>query len=149
MKIQVLRPKHTPFGIIREAFPITTVFVTDDEGRVHVNPVITETDKDCVIFEYYDEDLIGTAVTIATMTPEEALRIAKRNYYTIIIDNQLFEWWKGNRRQMPQWCAGFTKKRGHRTHLVPASMEDCLALVAKTKKIVYWTNSRRCDIIAA
>ena len=149
MTIKMYHPKHTGFGIFHEEFALTTVFVTDDEGRVHVNPEIIEADEDCVVIEYWGEEVMGTAVTMATMTHEEALTIAKRNHYRVVINRQTFEWYEGNRRQMAQWCAGFVKRRGSRMHLIPISMNDSLALIERTKKIVYWTNSRRCEIVAA
>ena len=149
MTVKMYQPKHTGFGVFHEEFALTTVFVTDDRGRVHVNPEIIEADEDCVVIEHYDEEVMGTAVMLATMTPAEALTIAKRNHYRVVINHQTFEWYEGNRKQMPQWCAGFMKRRGARMHLVPITMDDCLALVEKSKKIVYWTNSRRCEIIAA
>ena len=149
MTVKMYQPKHTGFGIFHEPFALTTIFVTDDNGRVHVNPEIIEADGDCVVIEYYGEEVMGTAITMCTMTHEEALAIAKRNHYRVVINLQTFEWYEGNRRHAPEWCAGFVKRRGSRMHLVPITMDDCLALVGRTKKIVYWTNSRRCEIIAA
>ena len=149
MKITLSKYVHTLYGTTLEEYSPATVFVTDDRGRVHVNPEIIEADDDCVVFEYYGEEVMGTAVALATMTPEEALRIAMKLKLRAIIGKQEFAWWPGNRRHSGQWCAGFRKKRGTRTHLVPASFDDCLELIEGTKKIVYWTNSRRCDIVAA
>ena len=85
MTVKMYHPKHTGFGIFHEEFALTTVFVTDDDGRVHVNPVIIEADGDCVVIEYWGEEVMGTAVTMATMTPAEALAIAKRNHYLSLI----------------------------------------------------------------
>ena len=95
------------------------------------------------------EERVGTAVALATLTPEEALRIAKRNNYTAEINGRRFEWWPGNRREMPQWCAGYVKRRGSRIHLIPVNDEQAMGLINGTHKISYWTNSNRCEIVAA
>jgi len=155
MKIKLYKGTRTPFGISLTELPPTTVFVTDDEGVVHQDPEILEQDGDCVVIKYdwnprgQPEERVGTAVALATLTPEEALRIAKRNHYVADINGSRFEWYEGSRRQIPQWCAGFVKKRGHRMHLVPVTNEQALEIVNKIKKIVYWTNSRRCEIVVA
>ena len=146
MKIEIYNTHNGNFPV---KFSPSTIFVTDDEGRIHVDPEIIEADGDCVVFEWNGEELMGTAVAMIFMTPEEALRIAKRMHYRAVIDNRIFEWSQMSRRRMGQWCTGFVKRGGSRTWLLPVSDEDALALVNKTKKLVYWTNSRRAEIIAA
>ena len=119
MKIKFYKPYKTPAGVFLADLPPTTVFVTDEEGVVHQDPEILEQDDDCVVIKYdwnlagEPEERMGTAIAIAMMTSEEALRIAKRIRYTVEINGRRFEWWPGNRREMPQWCAGFRKKRGN------------------------------------
>ena len=155
MEIKLYKPDNTPFGRLLKELPLLTVFVTDDEGVVHINPKILEQDGECVVIEYdwnpagEPEERIGTAVTIATMTAEEALRIAKRARLVAQINGRRFEWWAGNRKRLPQWCAGFVKRRGSRTHLIPVTDDQALGLVHGTHKITYWTNSNRCEIVAA
>ena len=155
MKIKFYKPYKTPAGVFLADLPPTTVFVTDDEGVVHQDPEILEQDGDCVVIKYdwnpagEPEERMGTAIAIAMMTPEEALRIAKRIRYTVEINGRRFEWWPGNRREAPQWCAGFRKKRGTRTHLIPVNEEQAIGLIHGTHKISYWTNSNRCEITAA
>ena len=142
------------FGYFYEELAATTVFVLTDDNEVYVNPEILEEDDEIVVFKssnFYGSDIeqMGTAVTLATCTPAEALKIAKAKGYRVVIENRLFEWSRGTRRNPTRWCAGFVKNRGSRVHLIPASMDDCVALVEGTKKITYWTNSRRCEIVAA
>jgi len=155
MKIKLYKGIRTPFGISLTELPPTTVFVTDEEGVVHQDPEILEQDGDCVVIKYdlslpgEPEERMGTAVALATLTPEEALRIAKRNNYTAEINGRRFEWWPGNRREMPQWCAGYVKRRGSRIHLIPVNDEQAMGLINGTHKISYWTNSNRCEISAA
>jgi len=156
MKIKLYKEVQTPYGsTLLDPLSPTTVFVTDDEGVVHQNPEILEQDGDCVVIKYdwnpagEPEERMGTAVALATLTPAEALRIAKRNRLVAEINGRRFEWWNGNRRQMPQWCAGFVKRRGSRIHLIPVSDDQALGLIHGTHKISYWTNSHRCEITAA
>ena len=155
MEIKLYKQVETPFGTHHEELPPTTVFVTDEEGVVHQNPEILEQDGDCVVIKYdwnpvgEPEERMGTAVALATLTPIEALRIAKRNRLVARINGKHFEWWSGNRRKMPQWCAGYRKKRGTRTHLIPVTDEQALGLIHGTHKISYWTYTNRCEITAA
>ena len=155
MEIKLYKQVETPFGTHHEELPPTTVFVTDEEGVVHQNPEILEQDGDCVVIKYdwnpvgEPEERMGTAVALATLTPVEALRIAKRSQLIARINGQLFEWWPGNRREMAQWCAGYRKKRGTRTHLIPVTDEQALGLIHGTHKISYWTYTNRCEITAA
>jgi hypothetical protein len=155
MKIKFYKQYKTLAGVFLADLPTTTVFVTDDQGVVHQDPEILEQDGDCVVIKYdwnpagEPEERMGTAIAVAMMTPEEALRIAKRKRYTVDINGRRFEWWPGNRREMPQWCAGYVKRRGSRTHLIPVNDEQALGLINGTHKISYWTNSNRCEITAA
>mgnify|MGYP003661300525 CR=1 FL=1 len=151
MKIKLYKEVRTPFGTSLEELPLTTVFVTDDEGVVHQDPEILEQDGGCVVYNTSGEpeERMGTAVALATLTPVEALRIAKRNRLVANINEKRFEWWHGNRRERPQWCTGFVKRRGSRIHLIPVNEEQALGLIHGTHKISYWTNSHRCEITAA
>jgi len=155
MKIKLYKTVKTPFGTHLEELPPTTVFVTDEEGVIHRNPEILEQDGDCVVIKYdwnpcgEPEERMGTAVALATLKPFEALRIAKRKHLVADIDGRRFEWWPGNRRELPKWCAGYRKKRGTRTHLIPVDEQQALGLIFGTHKISYWTNSNRCEITKA
>ena len=155
MEIKLYKQVETPFGTHHEELPPTTVFVTDEEGVVHQNPEILGQDGDCVVIKYdwnpvgEPEERMGTAVALATLTPIEALRIAKRNRLVARINGKHFEWWPGNRRELPQWCTGYQKKRGTRTHLIPVTDEQALGLIHGTHKISYWTYTNRCEITAA
>ena len=79
MQIKLYKKQEHIFGTSLVELPLLTVFVTDDEGVVHQNPEILEQDGDCVVIKYdwnpagEPEERMGTAVTIATMTAEEAL----------------------------------------------------------------------------
>ena len=155
MQIKLYKQVKTPFGTQHEELPPTTVFVTDEEGVIHRNPEILEQDGDCVVIKYdwnpcgEPEERMGTAVALATLKPFEALRIAKRMKLVARINDRHFEWWPGNRRELPQWCAGYQKKRGTRTHLIPVDEQQALGLIFGTHKISYWTNSNRCEITKA
>ena len=152
MKIRMFHLKPGPFGPTRAEYAPTTVFVTTDSGAVHVNPTIIENDDECVVFiDTAGEEAMGTAVTLATMTPAEALYIARRSLErSLVMGGCSFEWSRGTRRNPPTWCVGFQKQRGHRTHLLPCSdMDTCLDIAEGRKTIRYWTNSRRCEIVAA
>ena len=119
---------------------------------IYVNPEIIESDDDCVVFrDNGGNERMGTAVTMATMTLEEALFIARRGYSRILRINGLsFEWSAPSRRTPSAWCVGFRKQRGTRTHLLKVeSMEQALELAQGTKTIRYWTNSKRAHIVAA
>ena len=143
---------RTPFGYTHEELAPTTVFVTGDNDMIYVNPEIIESDDDCVVFlDNRGNECMGTAVTMATMTLEEALYIARRGYGRILKVNGLsFEWSAPTRRSPSEWCVGFRKQRGTRTHLLKLeSMEQALELAQGTKTIRYWTNSRRASIVAA
>ena len=143
---------RTPFGYTHEELAPTTVFVTDDNYMVYVNPEIIESDDDCVVFlDNHGNERMGTAFTMATMTLEEALFISRRGYSRILRVNGLsFEWSAPTRKQCSEWCVGFRKQRGTRTHLLKLeSMEQALELAQGTKTIRYWTNSRRASIVAA
>ena len=154
MTISLATPTLTPYGQFLEEYAPTTVFVTDDNGRWYINPTIHEEDGDCVVFEHSGEDwsygeMIGRAVALATLTPTEALEIARQHRLHLTYNNRYFCYSAPTRKHMSEWCAGFRKKRGTRTHLIPVTFEQSLELIAGTKKITYWTNSRRCDIVAA
>ena len=154
MTISLATPTLTPFGQFLEEYAPTTVFVTDDNGRWYINPTIHEEDGDCVVFEHSGEDwsygeMIGRAVALATLTPTEALEIARQHRLHLTYNGRYFCYSTPTRRRFSEWCAGFRKKRGTRTHLIPVTFEQSLELIAGTKKITYWTNSRRCDIVAA
>ena len=143
---------HTPFGYAHEEFAPTTVFVTCDSDMIYVNPEIIESDDDCVVFlDNGGNERMGTAVTMATMTLEEALVISRRGRSRILRVNGLsFEWSAPTRRTHSTWCVGFRKQRGTRTHLLKLeSMKQALELAQGTKTIRYWTNSRRASIVAA
>ena len=153
-------PTLTPFGLFNEALPPTTVFVQDEDGRWHMDATITDQDGDCVVFEIsggiYGRDgdhwcceMMGRAVALACLTPSEALEIARQHRLHLTYNNRYFCYSAATRRSFSEWCAGFRKKRGTRTHLIPVTFEQSLELIAGTKKISYWTNSRRCEIVPA
>ena len=145
----------TPFGVEwPEALPPTTVFATDDNGRWWINPIIHEEDGDCVVFESSGDgwstgELIGRAVALACLTPEEAVEIARQHRLHLTYNNRYFCYSKATRRSFSEWCAGFRKKRGTRIHLNPGTVEQSLGLIAGTKRITYWTNSRQAQVVAA
>ena len=158
--ISLAKLKSHAFGAFLEDLPLTTVFVNDDDGRWHINPTILDEDEDCVVFELkgglygrlpssVTVELMGRAVALATLTPQEALEIARQHRLHLTYNNRYFCWSQPTRRSSSEWCAGFRKRRGSRTHLIPVSFEQSLDLIAGTKKITYWTNSRRCEIVAA
>lgn len=151
--ISLAKIKHHAFGAFLEDLPLTTVFAKGDNDRWYINPLILEEDGDCVVFEstsFYDnEEQIGRAVALATLTPTEALEIARQHRLHLTYNNRYFCWSQPTRRSSSEWCAGFRKRRGSRTHLIPVTLEQSLDLIAGTKKITYWTNSRRCEIVAA
>ena len=74
----------------------------------------------------------------------EAFEVAKLYGHSVTIDGR----WFGTDRS-GSLCAGFTKKRGTRIWLLPVSLEEAQGLVNGSKKITYWTNSRRAEIKAA
>ena len=151
MTIKMFEYKSTPFGLVREVFPPTTVFVTDDVGLVYINPTIIEEDGETVIFkDNTGNERMGTAVTAATVTPKEALYLARRSLNRGVQINGLsFEWSAPKRNQAPAWCVGFRKQRGTRTHLINVDcMDTCLDLAEDRKTIQYWTRSRRVEIVS-
>lgn len=152
--ISLAKLAHNMFGTHLEPLALTTVFATDDNGRWWINPEIIEEDADCVIFKASGtcenpEEQIGRAVALATLTPIEALEIARQHRLHLTYNNRYFCYSQATRHSFSEWCAGFRKQRGTRTHLIPVSFEQSLELIAGTKKITYWTNSRRCEIVAA
>ena len=158
MKIKLSTPTLTPFGEFLEDLPLTTVFATDERGRWYINPIIHEEDGDCVVFEatggpedarWSYGEMIGRAVALATLTPQEALEIARQHRLHLTYNNRYFCWSAPNRRSDSEWCAGFRKKRGTRTHLIPVTNEQALGLIHGTHKISYWTYTNRCEITAA
>ena len=152
-KITLHYYERTPFGLMKHAYEPTTVFVTDDVGLVYENPTIIDADGECVIFvDNCGEERMGTAVTAATVTAKEALRIARRSLNRAVsFSNGLtFEWSAGTKRSAPRWCVGFRKQRGTRTHLLLCEdMDTCLDLAEDRKTIRYWTRSRRAEIVSA
>lgn len=158
MKISLATPTLTIAGLVLEELAPTTVFTCGDNGRWYIDPIIHEADDDCVVFEktggteehgWSYGEMIGRAVTLATLTAAEALEIARQHRLHLTCNGRHFCWSAPTRKHDSVWCAGFRKKRGTRTHLVPATFEQSLELIAGTKKITYWTNSRRCEIVAA
>ena len=158
MTISLATPTLTPFGYNLEQYAPTTVFVADDTGRWWINPIIHDQDGDCVVFEYVDgpEDArwstgeqLGRAVALACLTPQEAVEIARQHRLHLTYNNRYFCYSEPTRKRMSEWCAGFRKRRGTRTHLVPASVEQSVKLIEGTLRITYWTNSNRCDFVAA
>lgn len=154
MTISLATPALTIYGQILEEFAPTTVFAVDDNGRWYIDPIIHEEDGDCVVFEKTGDgwtygEMIGRAVALATLTPTEAIQIARQHRLHLTCNNRYFCWSAPTRRRDSEWCAGFRKKRGSRTHLIPVTVDQSLELIAGTKKITYWTNSRRCEIVAA
>ena len=152
-KITLHYYEPTPFGLMKHAYEPTTVFVTDDVGLVYENPTIIDADGECVIFvDKCGEERMGTAVTAATVTAEEALRIARRSLHrSVSFSNGLcFEWSAPKRNQAARFCVGFRKQRGTRTHLLLCEdMATCLDLAENRKTIRYWTRSRRAEIVPA
>ena len=139
----------TPLGFDREALPASTTFVTCEAGMHYRNPTITESDGADVIFvDNGGSERIGTAVTIATMTPKEALWVARRCLHHIVtINGVTFEWHK-RRSEGPVWCVHFTKPRGFRTFLLPVDdMDTCLDLAEGRKKVVWSSASKEARII--
>jgi len=129
--------------------PPTTPIVFRDSGGIFVNPEIIEADGEDVIFKssksYRDEEMLGKAVTIATLTASEVIKLAKSGIdYDVRVNNKLFA-----RDRRGSFCAGFVKQRGYRTWLMPVSDEDAISLMEGTKKIVYYTYNRGAKVIAA
>jgi len=128
----------------------TTPIVFADNDVIYFDPEIVDVDGDVVIFipSFFNpnkEERLGRAVAIAMLTAEEAIKIAK--YATncdVYINNKLY-----TRDRRGLFCAGFTKKRGYRTWLLPVSDEDALGIIEKTKKIVYYTYNRGAKVVAA
>ena len=151
MTISLAKWKNTDFGAFLEPLSPTTVFVFDDDGEIWIDPEISECDGDVVVWHtpYTREERMGRAVALSCLTPAEALEVARRHRLHLTYNNRYFCWSQPTRRSLSQWCAGFRKQRGSRTHLIPVTFEQSLELIAGTKKITYWTNSRRCDIVAA
>ena len=153
MTISLAKSVQTPFGFFPEALPLTTVFVLDDTGRWHMNPTILESDEDCVVFEVTNAlgrvEMMGRAVALPCLTPQEALEVARQRRLELTYNNRFFCWSQATRRRPAEWCAGFRKRRGSRTHLIPATHEQCIKLIEGTLKITYWTNSNRCTFVAA
>lgn len=154
MKISLATPSLTPWGYNLEEYAPSTVFVTDDTGRWYINPKIHETDEDCVVFEDCGEDwsrgeMMGRAVALAFLTPQEAVEIARQHRLHLWYNDRYFCWSAPTRKRMSQWCAGFRKQRGTRTHLIPATLEQSLKLIKGTLKISYTTRSNRCQFVLA
>ena len=152
--ISLAKLAHNMFGTHLEPLAPTTVFATDGDGRWFINPEILDEDEDCVVFKATgrwesDEEQIGRAVALATLTPTEALEIARQHRLHLTYNNRYFCYSQATRRSFSEWCAGFRKRRGTRTHLVPVSFEQSLGLIEGSLKITYWTNSRRCEVVAA
>ena len=149
--ITLAKLKHHAFGAFLEELALTTVFATGDNGRWFINPENIEEDGECVVFKAAGapEEQIGRGVALATLTPQEAIEIARQHRLHLTYNNRFFCWSQPTRRTSSEWCAGFRKKRGSRTHLVPVSVDQSIELIAGTLKITYWTNSRRCEIVAA
>ena len=154
MTISLAKLKNHDFGAFLEELAPTTVFATDDNGRWFINPEILDEDEECVVFKATgrwesDEEQIGRAVALATLTPTEALEIARQHRLHLTVNNRYFCYSQPTRRSLSQWCAGFRKKRGTRTHLIPVTLEQSLGLIDGSLKISYWTNSRQCQIVRA
>ena len=128
----------------------TTTIVFGEEGGVYFDPEILDVDGDTVIFmpnflNFYNKEELGKAVAVATLTAEEAIKIAKyTTTHDVYINNKLY-----TRDRRGLFCAGFTKKRGYRTWLLPVSDEDAIGIIEKTKKIVYYTYNRGAKVVAA
>lgn len=153
MTISLAKSVQTPFGFFPEALPVTTVFVLDDTGRWHANPQILESDEDCVVFEVTNAfgrvELMGRAVALPCLTPQEALEVARQHRLELTYNNRFFCWSHPTRKRMSEWCAGFRKQRGTRTHLIPATLEQSLKLIEGTLRISYTTYSNRCQFVLA
>ena len=95
--------------------------------------------------KHFNEEELGKAVAVATLTAEEVIKIAKYTQrYEVYVNNQLFA-----RDRRGNFCAGFTKQRGYRVWLLPVSDEDAVGLIEKTKTIVYYTYNRGAKVVAA
>lgn len=153
MTISLAKSVQTPFGFFPEALPVTTVFVLDDTGRWHANPTIIEEDEDCVVFEVTNAfgrvEQMGRAVALPCLTPQEALEVARQHRLELTYNNRFFCWSQPTRKRMSEWCAGFRKQRGTRTHLIPATLEQCIKLIEGRLKISYTTYSNRCQFVLA
>ena len=149
--ISLAKLKSHAFGTFLEELALTTVFTNDDNGFWFINPEIIEEDGDCVVFKAAgtSTERIGRGVVLATLTAQEALEVARQHRLHLTYNSRYFCWSQPTRRSSSEWCAGFRKNRGSRTHLVPVTVGQSLELITGTKKITYWTNSRRCEIIAA
>ena len=152
-KITLHYYERTPFGLMKHAYEPTTVFVTDEVGIVYVNPTIIDADGECVLFlDNCGQESMGTAVTAATVTAKEALRIARTGINrSVSFSNGLcFEWSAPKRNQAARFCVGFRKQRGTRTWLLLCEdMDTCLDLAEDRKTIRYWSRTRRAEIVPA
>lgn len=121
-----------------------TEWVFTENGGVLRDPVIIDRDEDIVEYKLCEtspNSYLGNIVVTATLSISEALMIAKRLNYRVIINNKTFAAdTKGN------LCAGFVKRRGHRLWLLPCTVAEAKELIKGTKKLVYWTNSKRAEI---
>lgn len=130
--------------------PPTATIVFGEERGIYFDPEILDVDGDTVIFmpnylNHYNEEELGKAVAVATLTAEEVIKIAKYTQrYEVYVNNKLFA-----RDRRGNFCAGFTKQRGYRTWLLPVSDEDAIGIIEKTKKIVYYTYNRGAKVVAA
>ena len=128
--------------------PPTTAIVFGDEGGIFFNPNIIEADGEDVIFErgeHHKGELLGKAVTPATLTVDEAIRLASAYIgYEVYVNNKLF-----TRDRRGNFCTSFVKQRGHRTWLLPVTYEDAKGIIEKTKRIVYYTYNRGAKVVAA
>ena len=72
-----IKDRHTG-----KTLPPTATIVFGDEGGIYINPEILDVDGDTVIFmpnylNYYNEEELGKAVAVATLTAEEVIKLAK------------------------------------------------------------------------
>ena len=154
MNISLAQPTLTPYGYNLEEYAPSTVFVVSDSGRWYINPVLHDQDEDCVVFEDCGEDwsrgeMMGRAVALAFLTPQEAVEIARQHRLHLTYNNRYFCYSAPTRKRISQWCAGFRKQRGTRTHLIPATVEQSVKLIEGRLKISYTTYSNRCQFVVA
>ena len=129
--------------------PVTPI-VFGDNGGIYIDPEIIDVDGEDVIFKARwrwteTKEMMGKAVTVATLTMEEIIKLAKSGIdYDVRVNNKLFT---NDRRG--NFCAGFVKKRGYRTWLLPVTDEEACGLMEKTKKIVYYTYNGGAKVVEA
>ena len=127
-----------------------TVFVWGEDGLIHENPEIIESEDDTVVYidPYTGKEEIGRAVHKAFLTIEEAIEIVKntRGLY-VCINGHYFGKSEPTRRQVATFCYWYVKQRGTRFWGRPVTNEEASDLATGVKELRYYTNSRRSTLV--